>query len=591
MTYGTDYTVSYKNNTKANDALDLAKAPSITVKGKGNYGGSAMAVFKINPVSLDDESTDITNAVLDDTGSAEGSDNTVYYMYAAYNKKVQKPVPALSCGGKKLSKGRDYTVEYPSAAADAYKAAGTYDILIKAIGNYSGQKTVRFVITDEKSTLISKASVKTIAAQDYTGMAIEPDVTVTYKKKPLTKGTHYTVSFVNNVNAGTATAIVKGTGKPTEEGTFTGFKKVTFKIKGTAISKAAVSGLTGSFTYTGGRIEPAVTLSFSGKTLTEGRDYEISYLNNVKAGKATVTVTGKGAYTGTAKKTYKIKPYDIKTDPEKRIRDNTGAALTVKYVKGGAKPDAKLVFTVSDGSGTASVKLTAGKDYTVTYKKNKAVGSEAEMTIKGKGNFTGTLTKPFTIESKSLEDAQSPVTMELSDVVYTDKPGRYMASPVLTDADGKKLAAGKDYDKSIVYALAGSAGKAEASDTAVLDKKSKPELGSVIKVTVKAKEGSGYTGTISGTYRITKTSFTKAKITVKAKSYTGKAIKLTQDDITVTLNGAALKLGDDYEIVESSYKNNRNKGTATVTIRGCGSYGGSKSVKFKITNRLMSAFQ
>lgn len=57
------------------------------------------------------------------------------------------------------------------------------------------------------------------------------------------------------------------------------------------------------------------------------------------------------------------------------------------------------------------------------------------------------------------------------------------------------------------------------------------------------------------------------------------------DDITVNLNGTELKYGEDFEIVEDSYQNNVKRGTATVTIKGKGNYGGEKTVKFKITSK------
>ena len=51
------------------------------------------------------------------------------------------------------------------------------------------------------------------------------------------------------------------------------------------------------------------------------------------------------------------------------------------------------------------------------------------------------------------------------------------------------------------------------------------------------------------------------------------------------LDGKTLKAGTDYEIVEGSYKNNLKKGTASVTIRGTGNYGGTKVVKFTIKSK------
>lgn len=543
LTAGKDYTISYKNNTNANDISVINTAPTITVTGKGNYGGSEKAVFKITPIDLEDKAIGMEDIV------------------AAYNGKVQKPVPVVTFGGKKLSNNKDYTVEYPSQGADAYKSAAEYEILVKAKegGNFTGRKTIKLTITEKP--LISKATVAKINNQPYNnGEEVKPALTVKLQGKTLSEGTDYTVAYRNNRQVGTATAVITGTGN------YAGTKSVTFKIVGTAaISKAKISGISGSYTYSGKAYKPEVTLTLNEQTLVCGTDYEVTYANNIKAGKAAVIVKGIGAYTGSIKKTFKINPYNMDEDEDEKIED-AQPILTVKYVKGGCQPDTSLSF---DG-----VKLVKGTDYTITYRNNKKLGS-AVMIIKGKGNFKGSREKSFTIRKKALNDEQSPIQMALPDVAFVDKAGKYMSKPVLTDSDGKKLVAGADYDKNITYTL---------EDGTVLDKTSKPAVGTKITVTVTGK--GKYNGTLSGSYKITKTSFNNAKITVKAKPYTGKPVEITEEDITIKIgNTSDFVLGRDYEIVADSYQNNINKGTASVTIKGKGEYGGTKTVKFKITSK------
>ena len=75
----------------------------------------------------------------------------------------------------------------------------------------------------------------------------------------------------------------------------------------------------------------------------------------------------------------------------------------------------------------------------------------------------------------------------------------------------------------------------------------------------------------------------KASFKIKTKEYIGRSVKLTSEDITAVLSKKGLTLGTDYEI--TAYTNNVKKGTATVTFRGIGEYGGTKTVKFKITQR------
>ena len=103
-------------------------------------------------------------------------------------------------------------------------------------------------------------------------------------------------------------------------------------------------------------------------------------------------------------------------------------------------------------------------------------------------------------------------------------------------------------------------------------------------VTTTISGNGNYTGTVIGEYRIVKQSIGSASVKAAAKVYTGSEVKLEGGDITVTIGkNPPLVMGEDYEIVEDSYVKNINKGTASVTIRGIGNYGGTKVVKFKIT--------
>lgn len=77
-----------------------------------------------------------------------------------------------------------------------------------------------------------------------------------------------------------------------------------------SISKAKVSGINNK-TYTGKAINQSIKVTLDGKTLTN-KDYAVSYKNNKNVGTATLTVTGKGDYTGTINKSFKINPKGTK---------------------------------------------------------------------------------------------------------------------------------------------------------------------------------------------------------------------------------------------------------------------------------------
>ena len=148
---------------------------------------------------------------------------------------------------------------------------------------------------------ISKASVTlSTSTYAYDGKAKKPGVTVKLNGKTLKNGTDYTVSYSNNTKVGTAKVTITG------KGNYTGSVSKTFSIKNN-FKKATVSGIS-TKAFTGKNITQSITVKYNGKTLKNGTDYTVSYSNNKKIGTATVKIAGKGSYTGTITKTFKINP-------------------------------------------------------------------------------------------------------------------------------------------------------------------------------------------------------------------------------------------------------------------------------------------
>ncbi|MCI7505232.1 MAG: hypothetical protein MSA55_04565 [Coriobacteriaceae bacterium] len=112
----------------------------------------------------------------------------------------------------------------------------------------------------------------------------------------------YTIEYSNNINAGTATVTIRGIGD------YYGTVRKTFKIKPKSISEATVSLSKTQYTANGTAHKPAARVSLNGKSLKANQDFKVAYSNNKNAGQATVTVTGKGNYTGTAKAYFAITP-------------------------------------------------------------------------------------------------------------------------------------------------------------------------------------------------------------------------------------------------------------------------------------------
>ena len=649
LTVKKDYTVSYKNNINAATADDAKKAPTITVKSTGNYKGTETRTFTINPASLEA------------TEQRINIDNLYLAAPTGKNPKGIKAVPVVTDNGKKLSENKDYTVNHvtlneqnpENKNANSYVTPGKYTVEIVGKGNYTGTRQITVTLADvaKEQILMSKVTVAKVPDVTYDANFCEgnnakgmtPALTVTYgsgkNKVTLYKegdvnaagetvsaeNADYTVTWINNRYVGTATVVLTGTGKILEDGTaigqYFGEKRITFRIKGTALSANMVSWADGSknvsVVYNGEEQEPRVRVSLqkkvkdeNGKTVTQTTtlreydkyaqygDYKVSYLKNVDAGTATVVITGAGGYTGTVKKTFKITQADLAAEgTEAKI----GVADSIPFAKNGAKP--AIVVTAKMANGN-TVTLKEGKDYTITYANNKAVSEGKNLTekklpliiVKGKGNFKGSIKQTFTITNKSLADTVNPITVTVTDVPANKNKGKFVSKPVITDADGVKLKEKTDY--TLTYSLLMANGEETKLD---VKKDVVNEPGSTVRITITGVgnyQGEG--SVLTADYRITEFDFTKVTVKVVPKTlpYTTKPVTLTEEDLILTMKVGTGRQAvveelplvttengktDGYKII--GYKNNVNKGTAQVTLQGCGKYGGTKTVKFYIGTR------
>lgn len=544
-----DYTISYANNINANDASDTKKAPTITIKGKGNYTGRETLTFKILPVEF-------------------SADNLVTAdLTKVYNKKIQKPIPSIMVNGRRLKNNKDFTVTYPDDMQEAYQAIGTYRIVVTGKGNYTGEQTLTFDITDK--ILLSRTSITKIPKQAYTGNAVTPKLVVKYKKVILAEHKDYELEFQNNVNIGKATVIITG------KGDYVGKKTITFQITGGSLKKAKVTGLISPVIYTGDEIWQNCTLTMKVNgadiVLLRGKDYTVTYQNNVKAGIAKVIYTGINGYTGTLQKSYKIVPYNILANDNGYIKYTKD--MVCAYLKGGCRPEPDIYFK--------DTLLKKGVDYTLSYKNNNAVnGSETPtIVIKGKGSFKDKFEIPFTITPQNLAN----MTLAPCDKIYKNKSNIYRITPKLLDINGKALNAGKDFDKkSITYTYGNDVALENGISKKAGDNVESTDIipaNTQICVSLTCGNSNLYEGTFTGAYRIAAADIKSAKVTISSQIYTGSEITPDKTQMTVKLFGTELS-SEDYDIL--SYSNNVKKGKASVTIKGKGNYGGTKTVKFTI---------
>jgi len=331
-----------------------------------------------------------------------------------------------------------------------FNTEGTYRLRVLAVNTkYRDCCSASNTVVCTVSKPVTDLTIDSIKYQTYTGSPITPDITVRAGGVILSKNIHYTVTYKNNINAGTATVTITG------KGLYSGSTATaTYKINPGQISETSIPEIRMQ-KYTGHAIEPDVTVKDGNNTLICNTDYTLKYSNNINAGTAVVTVTGKGNYTGTKTATFKIiedftaftisdipdqtytgspiiPEVTVKIGSKTLVKDvdytvhcfnNTDAGTATMYVSGkgnyadiakmtftiAAKPLSGVSvsfvpeqtytgsaitpdFTVDDGSKT----LVKGTDYTVKYSNNVDIG-RAKITISGKGNYMGTKTVTFRI--------------------------------------------------------------------------------------------------------------------------------------------------------------------------------------------------
>ena len=366
LTSGTDYTISYQNNVKR------GKKAAMTITGKGNYKDTITKTFKIVKAKI---TKDCVEKIPSKT----------------YTGKAIKPKVTVKVAGRTLKKNKDYKVKYSNNVN-----VGKATVTITGKGNYKGKVKIKFKIQKED---IDDCTVKGITDTEYTGKAIKLNLTVKTRKKTLKEGVDYTATYKNNVNVGTAQVILKG------KGNFKGSRTETFEITRANIRNAKISGVENKG-YTGKAVKQNPTITMSGVTLKENRDYTLSYKDNVEIGTATMTVTGKGNYTGQTSVKFKIQKFSLKDAKVSGVenKEYTGDQITQN-------------FTVTY-KGKA---LKKGTDYTYNYSNNVDVGT-AYLNIIGQNSYQGEITKSFTILPQGVSITSAKLTNKRLVVTWSSWP-------------------------------------------------------------------------------------------------------------------------------------------------------------------------
>lgn len=232
--------------------------------------------------------------------------------------------------GSYAFKGCEYLTIYGTSGSCAETYAHQNSISFKAVSKGD--------ISDTEITLAQ-------TSYTYDGTEKCPIATVRFNGEVISSG--YSVSYSNNINAGTANVTVKGTGE------YTGSAEKTFTINPKSIKLTDIVLGQTAYNYDGSIKAPSVTVTDGTKTLLKDTDYTVTYSNNNDVGTAKVTIKGKGNYKDIIEKTFTINARSLK------LADISLSQTSYNYDGNSKTPS----VTVTDDTKT----LVKDTDYTVTY--------------------------------------------------------------------------------------------------------------------------------------------------------------------------------------------------------------------------------
>ena len=417
-----EYRVSYADNINAGTATvtitdvaggnyNVSGSTKFTID-KGTYPGTVSKTVNLIKGRSDAQTGTLTAADFFPEGAPEG---------AVISVLSESENMTMLDGGLKLDSTNQltYTSRTYIVNADDQKCTVT----ISSDNYHDITATLIFHLTDKETVTISGL---TYTGKTYDGKAMKPVGTLQVS------GDKVPVSELEVTYTGIGDTTYNGTDAPTDAGTYQvtykvredndnyiGEKTYTFTISPKAVT-ADMIGAMADETYTGSPITPQPVVMDGNTILTSGTDFDFSYDENINAGEntATLTITGKGNYTGTASRTFTISPKDIK-----------GAAITLQADSLGYTG---LMQEVQITSVTLNQVPLTTNDYYIVNNSNEQISADASitLTIAGKGNYTGTAPTTWKITRATPALDNFDVTPDLSQKqTYDGKPKEVTAQP------------------------------------------------------------------------------------------------------------------------------------------------------------------
>jgi len=575
---GTDYDVSFTNNINAGTA-------SINVSGKGNYGGTLLGTYTIDPLSISDGNVTI-DPIADRT----------------YTGAAQEPPVVVKLNGVVVPSS-NYTVSYSNNIN-----VGTANVTLTGKGNFTGSRNdVTFKINPKTLANLtytlggapctgSGTSYTSEYVADYTGLEVKPAVVV-YDGGNVLTSNDYTVSYSGNINVGTATARVSGRGSYAGSTVY-----ITFGIDYKSIENTNVT-LTGT-KKVNGIIYPTVTVydptaPYGAQDLVEGTHYDIIATATHAGAGNTAIIRGKGNYRGEQIVTYDI-GHDLNDEEKTSVQvwtpngnyempKESSGVYVFEYI-GDVHPSIKVFY---DGNALTTNDFEIGLER-LSGTNDFDAGTRIKVTVTGIGdNYYNSKSAQYNISRKNINDSEliaitddSTNSTKTSDWIYTyDRLAKVVKPKIVYNVkDGAAVTlADSDYTKD----------KDSVGPNVLYD-------GGLIKSTPVTLTGTGnYMGTVTLNYTINPCSLSDTDVInvvdIGDQQYTGEQIR-PLPVVQHTLSDAStreLVNGTDYEL---AYANNtavatvssENPPTVIITAKDRGNYTGQVTKKFNIIRRTLT---
>lgn len=567
LSQGDDFTFSVSSIKSIGPA-------KVTLKFKGNYTGTKVVDYEVL------RNNSFGNDVLISKGGA-----AVFNGTQGTKTRIQIN-PQLQYKGTKLTYGKDYYItkekspigwDGSTSFYDEYTGPEIRRYYIHGLNNYSGTRVFNFCVVPKGSKLMDSMNAAKIPDQAYCNADIRPDV---YVNGQALSGSDY--YFYHKENCGdydyTSPAYLEVCSYSADlyrTDVYYGYRTFSYNIFTQDLKNAKLEAAIPNQPYNGKEQKPSFTVLLDGKRVSSD-EYDVEYFNNVNVGTAKVKITAKyGLYTGSKEFTFKIEQYGVVNDDSK-ITVNGGHEIVVAW-KGNntRKPEPEVKF-----NGQVLVK---GTDYTLAYKNNTVAADRGSanaptLIINFKGKYKGSYSVKYTIVPETLYKQEITIADKQYDSTKTDS-WKQTSITVKTKAGGTTLKAGKDYEVVGYYAsYTDEYNKTSMSRVAA----SKIQEGMDVYVLIK---GIGnYKFETVAQYHTAPYKITDLKAYITAKTYTGGRIKLEDEDILFR-DKKGNEVDCKYAIDDSSYINNINPGTASVTVKGTGAYLGQMKINFTINKK------